>query len=104
MRHSTPLVNTCILNHKKIVDIDLPTGVKRDVSNNYVVNMSKFGKKERLGSFKNLEDAMETYRVNKIKYVKEIGEMFKDIIDPRVYYQMAHYEDRFLLDYPDYVR
>lgn len=96
------IINTCILNHDRIKDLDLPTGISITSSGKYKARLSKYGKRNDLGSYEKLEDSMFAYMDAKISYIKELACKYKNVIPQKLYDVMNKYEDRFLLDNPDY--
>lgn len=96
------IINTCILNHDRKKNFELPTGITITSSNKYKARMSKYGKKKDLGIYEKLEDAMFAYMNAKISYIKELADKYRNVIPQKLYDVMNKYENRFLLDNPDY--
>ena len=49
-------------------------------------------KRRRLGSFDTPEEAFQAYKQAKEAYIKEVAELYKEQIDPRVYEALMNYE------------
>lgn len=67
-----------------------PRGVSRNKSK-YVAEISIRGKKKGLGYYATPEEAGEVYREAKEKYVREQAEKYKDVLHPKVYYNLMNY-------------
>lgn len=96
------IINTCILNHSRRNNLDLPTGIIHTTSNKYKPRLSKYGKRHDLGIYETLEKAMLVYMNAKIEYIKELSDKYKYDIPKKLYNVMQNYENRFLLDNPEY--
>lgn len=95
------LVNSCILNHDKI-KYDLPTGIIIH-NNQYCARVSEFGKRIVLCHTDSLQEAMIKYKTEKISYINKLAEIYKKVLPQSIYNEMKHYENRFVLDFPDYI-
>lgn len=70
-----------------------PIGVKlKNKSNKYLVQLMKFGKRVYLGVFDTIDEAFNVYKEGKEHHIKEVADLWKDLIDPRVYEAMYNYE------------
>ena len=96
------IINTCILSHDKIKNFDLPVGIHKQKYGGYVARVSMYGKRKQYPTRNTLEEAMQDYKVNKIKYIKNLAEEYKWCLSNRLYEQMINYEQRFILDNPEY--
>lgn len=66
---------------------DYPIGVIKRGENRFEASTRK-----SLGCFKTPNEAYEVYKAAKEKYIKEVANKWKDLIDPRVYKAMYNYE------------
>lgn len=85
--------NTCLFISRELNNLltlrrnyrgELPLGVSKTQINGYeyfVASCSFYGKQKRLGYFKSIEEAAETYRTAKLAYIEELAKAEKD---PRV--------------------
>ena len=65
---------------------DLPIGVSLQKSTGkYLVYMSVKGRIKNFGTFSDVNEAFQTYKAIKLKYIKEIADEWKDCLDVRVY-------------------
>lgn len=69
---------------------DFPIGVRMK-EGKIIAQINTFGKKKHLGTFKTVEEAFESYKKAKKESLKEYAEMYKDILDPRVYEILQDY-------------
>lgn len=69
-----------------------PVGVRSQSENRYTAYIRKYRKIINLGTYSTIEEAFEAYKVEKEKYIKEVADKWKDLIDPRVYEAMYNYE------------
>ena len=58
----------------------------------YVVFLSKYGVNRQRGSFDNIIDAMNFYKLEREKYIREVADKWKDKISPNVYNAIMRYE------------
>lgn len=82
-------INTVIQTNKNQRG-NLPIGVGKK-GNKFITQFTKKGQHVSLGSFNTPEEAFESYKIAKENYVKELGEIFKDKIDSRIYNMMQEY-------------
>ena len=59
--------------------------------NRYIAQISKFKKVIHLGCFSTPEEAFLAYKQAKEAYIKEVAEIYKDEIEPRVYEALMNY-------------
>ena len=65
---------------------DLPIGVSLQKSTGkYLVQMSIRGKTKNFETFSDVNEAFQTYKTVKLKYIKDIAGEWKDCLDVRVY-------------------
>lgn len=91
---------TCIFVPHKINTLftrrymgNLPPGVKKHKDNRKFLSViGKNGKDCFLGSFDTPEEAFNTYKLAKEKYIKEVAEEYKDRIPEKLYNAMYQYE------------
>ncbi len=69
---------------------EYPIGVFKQL-HRYYAKISKFGKQVRLGGYATKEEAFEAYRIAKEEYNKEVAEIWKSLISPRIYNAMYNY-------------
>ena len=69
----------------------LPIGVNKK-GDKFQVNIRMHGKKSYLGSFDTVDEAFNTYKNAKERYLKEIVEKYKSQIDERAYNAIANYK------------
>lgn len=91
--------NTCILVPERINKLFINTGKENGLPrgvhkryNRYIASMSKGDGCVKLGSYLNLEEAFESYKREKEEYIKEIADLYKDIIPYKLYIAMYNYE------------
>lgn len=77
---------------------DLPIGVylKTQVKNGKTYNtiiaqLNKDGDKVHLGCFKTAEEAFNAYKIEKEKYIKELANEFKNLLEDQVYKSLINY-------------
>lgn len=84
---------TCVFVPKEINSLftgrsktkrNLPTGIYY-LRGRYQVSTPTHDKTTYIGFYKTIEEAIIVYRVAKEKYMKEVAEIWKDVVDPRVY-------------------
>lgn len=82
------LINSIFVTKKKIKE-NTPIGIQLR-NGKYVVRINKFGKRENLGSFKNINDAIDAYIKEKELYYKEVAEKYKNKIPDIVYARLCN--------------
>lgn len=95
------IINSCLLNHAKIKNYELPTGITC-YDNKYLVRMSFEGKRKNLGYYNDLKEAMKTYKAAKINYVNYLAEKYRDYIPKVIYESMTNFDKRFDKEFPEY--
>lgn len=70
---------------------ELPIGVSKENSR-YKVSMKIDGKIKTISRKNTPEEAFEAYKIEKEKYIKEVADKWKDLIEPRVYEAMYNYK------------
>lgn len=95
------IINSCMLNHDKIKNHELPTGITYH-NNKYQARLSVEGKRMDLGHYSNLSDAMNAYKNAKIQYVKYLAGKYKQYIPEIVYNNMMNFDERFDKEFPEY--
>ena len=70
----------------------LPIGVCKVKGDMYTAQLNRDGKDRYLGTFNTLEEAFQTYKAEKEKWIKEVADKWKPFIDPRVYEAMYNYQ------------
>ena len=71
---------------------DYPIGVYLDKRNNrYRAGVNRNGRKDKLGKFRTIEEAFNKYKKTKEEWIKEVANLFSDVIDPRAYDVMMNY-------------
>lgn len=85
-------INTLFIQSDKIRGL-YPVGVyfKKD-SNRFKAQYKKHNKVIHLGYYDNPEDAFYAYKNYKEKYIKELAEMYKNVIPQELYEAMIRYE------------
>lgn len=63
----------------------------RNRNGRYIAECRVFGIKKHIGSFDTPELAFEAYRLVKETHIKELANLYKDIIDPRAYNALLNY-------------
>lgn len=58
----------------------------------YIATVNMFGKPVRLGTFKTEDEAFNTYKTEKEKYIKVVANIYKDRIKENVYNALMNYE------------
>jgi hypothetical protein len=69
-----------------------PIGVTPNRINRFVSKIVKNNKTIHLGTFDTPEEAFETYKVEKEKYIKEVADRWKGLISEKVYEAMYNYK------------
>lgn len=65
---------------------NLPTGVSLDKpSGKYITELSKYGKKYKIGRSLTAEEAFQIYRIAKEDYIKEVASLWKGLISEDIY-------------------
>lgn len=83
--------NLFTLRHK--LRGDYPLGVHFDKkSSKFISQLGRMGKRTYLGSYNNVEDAFNTYKQAKEDYIKEVANIWRDRIEPRVYTALITYQ------------
>ncbi len=96
------IINSCTVTHDKIKYKELPIGIRYGYKGKYVVYLSKYGIRYKIGEYKDLKKAMTVYKENKIKYIHELANKYKQYISKEIYEQMMDFENRFIIDNPEY--
>lgn len=86
-----PKIINYILNCKKSIQRDLPTGVSA-LRGKYISKLNENGKDRTLGKFDTADEAFLRYKSEKENYVKRIACEYKGRIDERVYKTLVNYE------------
>lgn len=60
--------------------------------NPYKAQITRFTKHKNLGHFSTIQEAFYAYKIAKEAYLKELANMYKDVIEPRVYDALMNYE------------
>lgn len=60
-------------------------------SNKYAATITKYNIQYGLGNFKTIEEAFNQYKIEKEKYIKEVADTWKFIINIKVYQAMYNY-------------
>jgi|SRR5690606_21888002 len=81
-----PTIINNLFSHK----IKNATGVVK-IDKGYRAAISKNGKKYMIGVYPTFEEAHEAYKIEKLKFVREVADEYKELIDPRVYEAMYNY-------------
>ena len=85
-------INTLLTHRRKDKGL-YPVGVSyKPRINRYRAQISKFKKVIHLGCFITPEEAFQAYKTAKEAYIKEVAEIYKDQIDPRVYEALMNYQ------------
>jgi hypothetical protein len=72
---------------------DLPIGViYHNIKGHYKSTMSKNNKSLGLGTFTNVLDAFNKYKIEKELYIKEIADIFKELISIKTYNALYNYK------------
>jgi hypothetical protein len=70
---------------------EFPLGVSK-LKNRFYARINKGDKNIYLGSFKSTDEAFNSYKIEKEKYIKEIADKWKDKINKKVYNAMYNYK------------
>jgi hypothetical protein len=89
------VINSCILTHSKINNLELPSGVSRTTSGKFKARCSVEGERKDLGTYETIQEAWEVYKNFKIKYVTSLAERFKDCLPKNIYEAVSHYGETF---------
>mgnify|MGYP000216883871 FL=1 len=81
-----------LLTHRKKDKGLYPVGVSyKPRINRYIAQIRKFKENIHLGCFATPDEAFCAYKEAKEAYIKEVAELYKDRIDPRVYEALMNY-------------
>lgn len=78
----------CFFTYRRKTNTNGYIGVGHDkdaIKNPYVVKINKNGKQTYFGRFSNPEEASFVYKKEKLNYLRELAERYKDRLDERVY-------------------
>lgn len=98
------IINSCIIRHGDNYGGKIPGNIQVTTSGKYKPRMCKFGKRIELGTYTNLFDAMKVYKDNKISYIKELANKYKNKISHNLYDAMMNYEKRLIMELPEYAK
>lgn len=70
----------------------LPTGVCK-TANKFTCRISRYNIESTIGCYNSIEEAYEAYKEEKVGYLKELAEKWKDKIDDRAYSALVNYGD-----------
>lgn len=88
-----PSAINALLTYNRLDKGELPTGITYSTSNkNYAVRCSKNGKREWLGRFYSLDDAILAYKIAKENSIKYMANIYKHELDPRAYDALMKWE------------
>jgi hypothetical protein len=59
---------------------------------NYRAQVKMYGKSKNFGTYKTIEEAFENYKLNKLKYICELANKWKDKINNNVYDALINYK------------
>lgn len=79
-----------VINNFFNKEVKNATGVIK-LDRGYRASISKNGKKYQIGVYSTFEEAHEAYKEEKLKFVKEVADEYKGLVDPRVYEAMYNY-------------
>lgn len=82
-------INTLIY-YSRPINYDLPVGVSKR-GNRYRASITISGKNKDLGCFDTKEEAFSTYKAAREMHVKRMANLYKSVIDPRVYRALMLY-------------
>lgn len=68
----------------KSLDHSLPRCVSRTPVGNYIGRIKVFGKRKSLGTYDNIQEAVESVLSAKLKYIDTLDEMYSHLLDERV--------------------
>lgn len=85
-------LNSLLVNNRATRG-EFPVGVYYDASRSkFQSYIRMYGKRKHLGRFDTPKEAFYAYKQAKEAYIKEVAELYKDQIDPRVYDALMKYE------------
>lgn len=70
---------------------DLPIGVSLNEYGTYEAMVRKFGKNTRLGSYKTVSEAFNSYKIAKEAHIRDMANLYKDKISTNVYKALMSY-------------
>jgi len=73
---------------------DLPVGIRQEKSGRYTVTFSYKGKMNYFGKIDTLDEACQTYKDCKKKYLIKAAEAYKQYIPQKLYEALYNYEVR----------
>lgn len=94
-------INTCILGKGNASD-NTTLGAVKTRYGLYQPKIAMYGKIQYIGTFPTKEEAMRAYYNAKVNYIHTLADKYKDDISDRLYNVMMNYEERFLLENPEY--
>ena len=83
-------INSLILTNKSRRGL-LPIGIKQ-VGSKFAVSLTKYKKKQYIGTYLTIEEAFENYKFEKQKYIREIADFWKEKISDNVYQSLINYQ------------
>lgn len=83
-------INSLFISRRKKRGV-LPIGVSVE-GQKYCAKVNIKPKHIRIGAFNTPEEAFKAYKVEKEKYIKEMADKWKDLIDPKVYDTLYNYK------------
>ena len=88
-----PLEINSLLSGNDKVRGNFPIGVSwHKASNKYSASVNEFNKQKHLGLFDNEIDAFRKYKQAKEYQIKNMAEIYKGLVDPRVYEALMNYQ------------
>lgn len=88
-----PFINTIFVKRKALRG-DCPIGVTKRSNGKYFVQMQKYGKPQRLGTYITKDDAFLVYKKSKESYIKEVAQKYynEGKITKKVFDALMNYE------------
>lgn len=78
-------INMIFMDKTKLIDADLPVGIKRAYTKNKNIRYTSTYNGKYLGTFNTLKDAEEIRLIEKRKHIRKIADEYKGLIPDRVY-------------------
>ena len=88
------IINTCLLRQRKTKYHNNELNIDYTASGKYSPILSKFGRPAYLGTFETIDEAVSAYKREKVLYVRQLADKYKDHISSKLYNAMMNYDKR----------
>lgn len=88
------IINACLLRQKKTKYYTNALNIDYTASGKYSPILSKYGRPVYLGLFDTIDEATAVYKAEKVSYVRELANRYKENLSARLYDAMMNYDKR----------